>query len=93
MKTPRVVALPFIDGVDCITSIISNQNGKKKRITVTTVAPIVPYLADDAVDDAVIVDAVIGKNSAGHVFYIITYHACYNSIYFGSMTLTFDLLP
>ena len=26
LKTPRVVALPFIYGVECI--IISNQNGK-----------------------------------------------------------------
>ncbi len=40
LKTPRVVALPFIYGVDYI--IISNQYGKKGRITVTTVAPIVP---------------------------------------------------
>ncbi len=32
LKTPRVVALPFIYGGECI--IIFNQNGKKGRITV-----------------------------------------------------------
>ena len=52
-------------------------------------------IAEDAVDDAVIVDAVIDDAVAGRTLpvmcSIITYHACYNSIYFGSTNLTFDI--
>ncbi len=95
MKTPRVVALQFIYGAECI--LISNlQNIHRYRLLYLlvsviilytdiasdpscwiTVAPIVQHLAEDAMDDVVIDDAVA-----------LPY---YNSIYSDSMTLTFGL--
>ncbi len=100
MKTPRVVALPFMYGVEYM--IFPNQ---KKDIRSDPAAWITaPFIdldtqskagsdvADDQVEATETLVDVICVSCSLQVFYIII-GTCWDRIYCGAMTLNFDLWP
>ena len=76
MKTPRVVALQFMYGVEYII-ITSTASVRRKK-----------YLADDQVEAA---ETPVNVICASCFQVSITNDRCWDRIYCGAMTLTFDL--